>query len=99
MNSSTITRKLIKNCLIRLRRNNNKDTKSCKNTIVGANEWAEWRCDSDDVEDLDEDNKFIMHKHIISPTNVMILIATKNMLKLLKNNNLQLTLDTTHGGT
>ena len=66
---------------------------------MGISKWAEWNCNSDDVDDLDDDNKLIVRKNITSPTNVVILIATKNMLKLLKNNNLQLTLDTTHGGT
>ena len=97
MTSSTITRKLIKNRLIRLRRNKNKDDQLHKNAVAGINEWSERHCDSDDVEDLDDGNKLTMHKHVSSPTNVMILITTKNMLKLLKNRNLQLNLDAARG--
>ena len=82
-----------------MRRNNNKDTKLHKNTVAGVKKWAEWKCDSDGVEDLNDDNKLIAHENIASPTNFMTLIATKNVLKLLQNNNLQLNLDTTYGMT
>ena len=70
-----------------------------KNTVAGINKWAEWHCNSDDVEDLDDDNKLIARACVKSPTNVMILITTKNILKLLKNDNLQLSLDATHNKT
>ena len=99
INSSDITRKLVKNYLIHLKRNRNKDAQLRKNTVAGVNKWAERHCDSDDVEDLEDGNKLIFHKCIASLTSVMILIATKNMLKLLQNNNLQLSLETTHSIT
>ena len=99
MNSSTVTRKLINSHLINLRRNKNEHVKLYKNTIAGVNKWAERHCNSDDVEDSCDGNKLIAHEHIASPTKFVILIATKNMLKLLKNNNLQLSLGATHGAT
>ena len=79
-----IARKVIRNYLIGYRRNNNKDDKLYKNTIAGINKWMERHCNSDDVEELDDGNKLIVHKHIASPTNVMMLIAAKNVLKLLQ---------------
>ena len=49
------------------------------------------------MEDLDDGKKLIARKHIVSPTKVLISIAAKNMLKLLKNDNIQLSLGATYG--
>ena len=49
------------------------------------------------MEDSDDDNKLISHEHVASPMNVVVLIAVKSMLKLLKNYDLQLSLGTAHG--
>ena len=96
MISHAIARKLVKNHLIYLRRSRSKDAKSRKSTIVAANEWAERHCNSE-VEGLECAKKFIANKSIVSPTSVVILIAAKSMLKLLQNDNLQLSLGAAHG--
>ena len=57
--STAVARKLVKNLLTHLRRNNNKGAESRKNTVSRINEWAKRNCDSYDVEELDDGNKLI----------------------------------------
>ena len=97
MNSSTATRKVVKNYLLNLRKKRNNEAKLLKNTFFGIGGWSEKNCDSNDAEDLEEDNKLTAHQIIKCNSEAMILIATKRMLKLLQNETIQLRSDTTHG--
>ena len=90
MNSSAIAKKLVKICLINLRKNRNKNTKLFKNFVSGINKWAVRHCNHYDVQYSDHENKLITRKIITSPTSVMILIIAKSMLKLMQNDDLQL---------
>ena len=93
MNSSAATRKLVKSHLLILRKKRNNEAKLLKNTVTGISKWTYRNFDSNDVEDSEDRSNLIAREIIKSNSEVMILIVAKSMLKLLQNNNIQLSLE------